>query len=225
MRILIIIAALLLPAGVLCQVEQLVYLENGEYIRAEYNGQDDENLTITPLPIRKNEPQTLNKSVVIRTQTLGVRFLNDEYNDFLSQGVRKLEFQKLCHTSDWGMHVSGRELNDSIVILFKIKNGNESKTYVHHDVKAGDILRLILFSGDTINLPCQDTYILRGYVLYNFGILPLTRDDIYKLINSPVEKVYLNDERCRMNDGYSIMRILLALMESNQPSIEEHQPR
>ena len=215
MRKLIFVPLLLCILSAKSQVEKLVYLANGEILRVEYIRQDENTLTFVRMPTKKNDPITINKDEISKTQTLGVRFLDDEYTPLLANGVRKLEFQKLCHTSDYGVHVSCRVINDSLIILMKIKDGQESKNSVHQYIHNGDVISLLLIDGVEIKLNMNDVYVLRGYALYNFAILSPTNQDIFNLINSPIDRIYIGDERCGMSDEYCVMRMLLALLETN----------
>jgi len=213
-RLVFTIASILSISMAYSQVEQLVYLNNGDMLRVEYIEQDENTLTVVKIPVKKNDPMIINKDEVLKTQTLGVRFLDDEYTHFLAQGVRKLEFQKLCHTSSYGVHLSCREINDTLALLIKIKFPSVPKNEVSSAIQDRDVLRLVLESGEVVELIIHDTYILRAYVLYNFGVIKLTPEEVDKLISTPIDQTFIGSKICDMNDGFCIMRQVLALMDN-----------
>lgn len=112
------------------------------------------------------------------------------------------------------MHISGRKINDTIVLLIKLKFGKTRKTGpLGLSIYDGDGITFILESGESITLSLSNTYLLEGYGLYNFGYALPKLEDIFKFLNSRIEQVYIEDQKCNMNDKYCIMRQILALIE------------
>lgn len=197
------------------QVNQLVYLENGQNSKVEYVGQTEDTYQVIQTSEKQKGIIKLDKNEIRKIQTLGIHFQKDEYDDFLSNNNKKIEFQKLCHNSSYGVYISGRKINDTIVLLIKLKFGKTRKTGpLGLSIYDGDGITFILESGESITLSLSNTYLLEGYGLYNFGYAIPNNQQFFQLLNSPIEKVYIEDQKCNMNDKYCIMRHLLALMDN-----------
>ena len=102
------------------QVQQLVYLNSGLEFRIYLVKQSEDSIYYTlPGDHKKDPPVSILKGEVIRTQTLEVHFIHDEYIQYLANKKRGLDFGKLAHNTDYGVHISGRQIGEDIVILIK----------------------------------------------------------------------------------------------------------
>lgn len=72
------------------QVNQLVYLENGQNSKVKYVGQTEDTYHVIQTSEKQKGIIKLDKSEIRKTQTLGIHFQKDEYDDFLSNNNKKL---------------------------------------------------------------------------------------------------------------------------------------
>ena len=197
------------------QVQQLVYLNSGLEFRIYLVKQSEDSIYYTlPGAHKKEPPVSILKGEVIRTQTLEVHFIHDEYNQYLANKKRGLDFGKLANNTDYGVHISGRQIGEDIVILIKLKFGNDSdlkKTGLI--LSDGELIDLITLIGDTITIPLHEPYMLKGHVLYNFCYINLSADDIKRLTSGPLASIIMAGRKCKMSDEYCLMRHIFALIE------------
>ncbi len=213
----------LLISGLLnAQIMQLVSVDSGSYLKLRLESQDADSAYYTQTSSFKkdNVPLSIAKQDIIETQTLGVRFLDDEYDDFLSGNNRKLEFADLAKHSDFGVFVSGRKISGEIALLIKIKIKARSDFSSNLHIHEGDMITFRLSSGEQFQQSFQGCYMLHGMILYNFGYIILSDEALKKLSTNNISYIELLDRRCKMEDPYAVMRHLYALLETELFSFE-----
>ena len=205
-----------------CQVEQLIYLKNGQWSKVEYINQNDD--TIFVRPDKKKDIVSLARNEIKLMQTLGVYFLGDAYNDYLSAGTKKLDYTQFGSTNKYDFEISGGIIDAEIVLFVRLVYNEFIKEGIY--VFEGDIISIQLGSGENVSLSLNRSYLTSGKELkyglgvtqqedinYNISYIKLNSADFKKLINSPIESANLRDRKIRVKDQYCIMRHLLALMD------------
>ncbi|NQT77976.1 MAG: hypothetical protein HQ565_09700 [Bacteroidetes bacterium] len=196
------------------QVRQLVHLKNGLTFKASLVGQTNDSVFfLLPDAKKRDVPTSVAKNEIIKTQTRDVHFLDDEYDAFLSGSHMKLEYQKLCNNTDYGIHISGRQIDDEIIILLKLKFGNHSSIKSELILEDGDHVKIELSSGDTLVFQLYGAYMLKGQILYNFGYIKPDQSQIKELLDLQVNCVWISGRKCKVSDEYCVMRHLFAILE------------
>ena len=196
------------------QVRQLVHLKNGITYKVSLVGQSNDSVFyIFPNTKQRGVPTPVPKSDIIKTQTRDVHFLDDEYDTFLSGSHMKLEYQKLCNNTDYGVYISGRQIDNTTIILLKLKFGNHSSIKSELILEDGDLVKIELSSGDTLVFLLYGAYMLKGQILYNFGYIKPDHSQIKKLLGHQVTCVWISGRKCKVCDGYCVMRHLFAILE------------
>lgn len=213
-RLFVILLLILVYSCGYCQVRQLVYMKNSLTFKVSLMGQSNDSVFFLLPDAKKRDVHTsVAKGDIIKTQTRDVHFLDDEYDVFLSGGHMKLEYQKLCNNTDYGVHISGRQIDDEIIILFKLKFGNHSSIKTGLILEDGDLVKIELSSGDTLVFILNGAYMLLGQILYNFGYIKPDPSQLKELLSHRVTRVWIDGRKCRVSDEYCVMRHLFAILE------------
>jgi hypothetical protein len=211
-RVLIICLVLSVALNVFSQIELIVYPKTGEPFFADYQSKTADSLTL------KQYRKVMNICIkdIYKVQTLGVHFIQDAYDNKLSNNAKVLEFDKVGKHEGWSIFLSTRLNDTNLILLFKFKRdagGSEIDTHIITSDK--DTITLKLADGNDFNFKLTNNYVLPGYYLYNFGYIILSKIEIDHLLNSPVKEVIYRGFDYRLEDEYVFMRQLFAIYDEN----------
>jgi hypothetical protein len=220
-RTIFLVVCLLFSYGAFSQVYQLVTLNNGITITAEFISLADNmlNCKVYAGLTRWNE-FSISKDSIYSVRTLDINYNYDEFDELLSDGKKMAEYEKIAdrsaETINHKLYISARLIQSQTILVCKIKiQKNAVQEVPVLDINAVGNMIFLFDNGQSIVLPIRNSYVILGTTKsansYDYAYVSLRDEDIPVFVNNNITQITIDRFTFMVDKPEILKRYILAM--------------